>query len=142
MRIRKATPSDAHALVALGKTFVSSGRYWGQRRSFDDEIFAAHIVQLINSPVVGFFVAEENNEIFGAIVVAILPDILTGKPIAMKLHWYAEGGCGLKLERAARKWAKEQGATEFKMSAMNDRSAKLLERLGYTRTEVIYSKVI
>jgi hypothetical protein len=141
-RIRLAMLVDIDELTSLAKRFIADGTYWGERREFDAVSFADHVKQLIESPIVAVFVVEDTGIIQGAIAVAILPDILTGKPVAMKLHWFANGGAGLRLERAARQWAKEQGATSFKMSAINDNSAKLLERLGYTRTEVIYSKSI
>ena len=140
--IRFANAGDVFQLTKLAQAYFASGAYWGDTREFSFRAFSNHLKDLINSPVAKVFVAEKNGTILGGIGVAVLPDVLTGQPVAMKIHWFATGGAGLRLERAARKWAKEQGATAFKMSAMNDNSAKILERLGYSRTEIIYSKAI
>jgi hypothetical protein len=141
--IRLATIADAPALVALADEFLASGAYWGSERALDAGTFYDHVCKLIASPIVAVFVAEDiSGNLLGAIAAILAPDIFSGELIAMKMHWIAQGGIGLRLEKKAIEWARERGATAFKMSAINDDSAQLLERLGYNRTEIIYSKVI
>lgn len=141
--IRRASIGDTAELVILAAKFFNDGDYWGKRRELDFDTFSGHVVNLIQSPIAAVFVAEnDDGSLAGAIAILIMPDIFTGELIAMKLHWFAHGGLGLRLERIARTWAIEQGATEFKLSAINEKSANLIERLGYTRTEIIYSKAI
>ncbi len=143
--IREATLDDIPRLVELGDQFFTSGDYWGERRKLAPLQFAEHLIKLTRSSGVGFFVIDRGGEVTGAVAVAILPDIFTGEKLAMKLHWIsdpAKPSAGLKLEKRAREWAKAQGVSTLKMSAVNDSAAELLQRLGYVQAEVTYSKVI
>lgn len=144
--IRPAQLDDVEALVRLGAEFFEGGDYWGEPREFAPVDFALHLIALIRSPLSGFFVAENDaGEVVGAIALIITKDVFSGGLKALKLHWFVlpeYRGLGLRLERRARQWAAEHGAANLTMSAVNEAAAALLERLGYQRTEVLYSKVI
>lgn len=142
--IRPATHADVPRLVELGTRFMREGSYWGRRRAVTAEVFAAHLSAMIEHPKAGFFVAEERDgDLAGAICVVMMPDIFSGEDTGLKLHWIVEpkaAGIGLRLERRARRWAKENGASGLFMSAVNRAAARLLERLGYERMEIVYYK--
>lgn len=144
--LRRADLDDVPALIEMAADFIANGDYWGERRTFAPVDFAHHLIALIRSPVAGFFVAEDDTgELAGTIAHVITHDIFSGGVRALKLHWFVKpeyAGLGLRLERHARQWAADQGATGLTMSAVNDDAAALLTRLGYQRTEALYHKVI
>lgn len=144
--IRPATLDDVEAMIGLGAEFANGGDYWGEHRPFSPVDFAHHLIALVRSPLCGFFVAENDaGEIVGAFAVLVTNDVFAGGKRAMKLHWFVRPdyrGIGLRLERRGRQWAAERGAGLLTMSAVNEAGCQLLERLGYTRVEVLYLKAI
>lgn len=138
--IRAATQSDVPALVPLARDFMASHAYWGAPRGFDDGTFAAHAGAVIAHPDCGVFVSERGGGIDGVMALLVARDPFDGGVSALKMHWLGAHGSGLRLERHGREWAAKRGATGITMSAVDDRGAALLERLGYRRAEIIYRR--
>jgi hypothetical protein len=140
--IRPATQSDVPDLVPMARDFMAAGDHWGHRRCFDGDTFAAHASAAIAHPDCGFFVSDRGGVVDGVIAMLLASDPFDGRVSALKMHWLGAPGAGLRLERHGREWAASRGATGVTMSAVNDRGAALLERLGYQRTEIIYRRAI
>lgn len=107
------------------------------RWPFDEEAVAEVLAKVAE---VGFLRVESGGFIAGVIVPNPLsPDWL----IAKEFLWWAEDGCGLRLARAFRGWAKEQGASEIQWScpANAERARALIEKRAEA-SEIVFSEYV
>jgi len=91
------------------------------------------------------WVLRYRGEIKGFIGLALIKDVWTDRLLANEPWWYVaedarKGARGaLLLLAVAERWAREQGAI-IQVSVHDERVGKLLERLSYHKTEIVYQK--
>lgn len=143
--IRAATLDDISQLADMAERFLRDGDYRGPRRKFSWHDFCGHLAAAIPAERMGAFVAEQDGRLAGAVFIMRMPDIFSGGEVGLKLHWFADPGqdrVGFRMLRHAEAWARDAGLTQIFFSAVNDAAGKLLERLGYRMTEIVYHKAL
>jgi GNAT superfamily N-acetyltransferase len=149
MKIRRGTPADITALVALCQEFYSQSKYTEAGIKFSVQAMAGVITTLLgDSGIVS--VAEDDGEIVGLILVAVFPFHFNPKhKVATELVFYVTEkgrghGLGKQLLKKAEQVAKQRGVRLFSMVAhenVDSTSAhSLYDNLGYERSEVAYIK--
>lgn len=136
--IREATYSDIAKIMSLGREFADEAGVTA-RVGWSDESVEMLLVSLIESPNGVLLVSDD-----GMIGGVIYPHPFSGLNIFVEMFWRARDGNGLALLNAAEKAARERGASQMVMIAMDDmdRTRRLYGRIGYEPVEVQYMKVI
>ncbi len=132
--MRKATVDDVPFLVEMGHKFHAAAQL-----PFPAEQGAVEtaIRQMIEQGVV--FVTERG-AIGGMLSRAWINPAWV---YAAEFFWWAEDGKGRALLRAFEEWARDNGANEIRMSALDHIPArKILERAGYSCREISLGKVL
>lgn len=73
----------------------------------------------------------------------IIPNhVAKGRSLAVELAWWATDGKGRDLLRAFEQWARENGASEVRMTSLAaiPRSGRLLQAMGYAPVEISHTK--
>lgn len=138
--IRAATHDDVDAMVAMGRQFLAT-EYPG-RLMDNPEQLARLTHQLIDGDSSVVLVAERE-AVIGMIACVAYAHPMSGELTAAEMFWWvdpAHRGCGLRLFRAAERWAREQGAQMFQMIAPSPEVERLYQRLGFTKIETIYHR--
>lgn len=139
--IREATREDVPDVLALVHTLHASTR---MALPIDDMVARRSLMAMQASPSGLLLVAEESGVLRGFLAAAVSYAAISMTPIAAEVGWYSEGGAGLRLLARYEQWAAEQGCAFIRMSTPphNDRAASLLERRGYTVSELAWVKAL
>lgn len=138
--IREATLADVPRLVEMGTHFLASSTY-GQCYSTNPTQMVTTITNLITSPDACGLVAEVGGLVVGMIGVVVGSHPLTGDRLAVEMCWWVEPtarGVGMRLLRAAERWAVAHGATGMQLGAPTQEVAQFYERLGCVLVERVY----
>lgn len=139
--IRPATLDDVPRLVEMGRAFLRTPPYAGL---FADapEVLETLIQTLIaGDATTVLVVAQGDGLVVGAIGLLVAPHFASGDLLASEVFWYmdpAHRGAGVRLLRAAERWAVAFGAVGVSMVAPNDRLGAVYERWGYQLLERSY----
>jgi GNAT superfamily N-acetyltransferase len=98
---------------------------------------------LLNDPARMCFVLRDGGRIGGCIGLALAVNHYSGELQAQKLGWYVEpayAGHGLKLLKAAERWAAGRGAKSLIAASPTPRLSRALNALGFQPMEMIYRK--
>lgn len=144
--IRRATPADIDAIIAMGLQFQATTSYAHHLRATADTLRALATGVLQNGDAV-IFLAERDAVIVGMLAATIYQQIMSGERIGMELCWWmdpsARGGrTALRLLRTAEAWAVTQGATVFQMMAPTKEVGAFYEALHYTPIETHYQRQV
>lgn len=134
--MRHAALDDIPALVAMGRKFHEQSK---MPFGFNAGATADFLGGMIESDST-VIIMTDNGMIGGGVIPAYCdPDWR----IAVEMFWWADGG-GVKLLQAFEKWAAAKGAQEVRMTTLAalPRADGLLKRLGYTPTEISYTRII
>ena len=143
--IRKATVSDFNQIVKLSREF------WGCTMFDDDfcEESVYNMVKMANEHDL-LYVAEVQGSVVGfaaGVVGALLGNgaVKVGTELAWWLNPDQRGGAlGIKLLKAIENQAKEIGIKYWNMafmcSSMPDEIERIYQKLGYTKSEVVYTR--
>jgi L-phenylalanine/L-methionine N-acetyltransferase len=140
MRVRRARPGDAAALVTLAKLVGAEPEGWlvtsGEWRSRRDE--RRYLRAVYDSPHAAVLVAEDGDEIVGRLSIvrdshpacAHVADV--GIMVARDRR---RRGVGKALLRAAEQWARGAGIRKIELHVFpyNDAALRLYESAGYDR---------
>lgn len=144
LTIRPATVADVPRLVALSCRFRAETAYRALVAD-DPGQHAALFTQLVEGPTSVVLVADEAGLVVGVIACVLQPHHFSGQRTASEVIWWVEPearGAGLRLKRAAERWAAECGAVQIQMSApatlAGARVGRLYQRRGYRPVETIY----
>jgi GNAT superfamily N-acetyltransferase len=134
--IRPATLADLDQITAWGAEFHAAS---GMLAPFDAEatrVFVARLIEASGAVVL----MHERGMIGGLLSPAYCAPQWV---IAVELFWWAESG-GMALLRAFEAWAKENGASEVRMTTLAalPRAEGVLKRAGYSPAELSHAKVI
>ena len=140
--VRRATADDLLDLLTLGESFHAGSPY--------RDLFAWNGAQI--ERMVGWllehgaiFVAEKDGASVGMLGVAVAPHLMSGDLMASEVFWWVEPrarGLGLKLLRAAERWARAEGATVLQLVAPDAAARTLYERLGFVQIETAYQRTL
>lgn len=109
----------------------------------EGEAIGTFAASLVRDPARVCLVLREGDTLGGCIALALTVNHYSGDLQAQKLGWYVEpayAGHGLKLLKAAERWAKARGAVCIIASSPAKRVSRVLGGLGYTPMEMIYRK--
>jgi GNAT superfamily N-acetyltransferase len=140
--IREATEADVPAIVAMAERFVSSTSYHGFM-VLDPLKVAGLTARLIADPDGVCFVAEREGRPLGMLALHVFDHPMSTDRIASELVWWGEPdarGSGMRLLRAAERWATAHGATVLQMVAPTAAVGDLYRRLGFAPVEISYQK--
>lgn len=140
--IRQATIEDLPNLHACGREFYASSAHIG---GFGIERFCKVWADLLGMGGV-IFIDERDGQVAGTIGGLIHRDIYGEEMIAEEFFWFVREefrGGGLRLYRAFKQWAIEQGAASIQMVHMLDlmpeKVGSFYLRDGYKPVETRYS---
>lgn len=142
--IREAIRSDVPAIVAMGERFASDTDYRDRLTVVPTQL-AATAEHLIANDEAVMLVAEREGAVIGMLALLLYPHPMSGERVASEIVWWVEPehrGSGLRLLRAAERWACEHGAAVLHMIAPNDRIGALYQRLGYVPVETAWQRRI
>ena len=140
--IRPATLDDVPGIGALGQRFLAQSVYHGRLADNPAQVRAL-ATQLIEGAAGEVFVAEVDGALGGMLAVVAYAHPLSGEWVAGELAWWVDRdhrGVGLRLLRAAERWARAQGAVRFDLVAPTPEVETLYARLGYVPIERTYQR--
>ena len=104
------------------------------------ETFAA---SLLHDPARVCIVLRDGDKLAGCFALALTVNHYSGDLQAQKLGWYVDpayAGHGLKLLKAAERWAVARGAKSLIAASPAKRLSRVLGGLGYQPMEMVYRK--
>jgi GNAT superfamily N-acetyltransferase len=114
----------------------------------DEEVYLKDLQRLVDDENCTLLVLEHENKIAGFMGLIIFDSPLGRQKIANEHYFYIlpeyRGMSSLRLIRAARKWARENGCSHILMNAsymaseLHDKVCKLYEWLGMKKFETTY----
>jgi hypothetical protein len=140
MPVRTATLDDLPQLIDLAREYFDS-----IGRPCDLAAVANFLMQHLNSEHCAVFVAvgPDRTKVKGALSAVVWPQQFHAGAAAFKTGWCARPGAkgyGAALLRAFERWAKERGACRAVASSRQDRTARMLSKLGYHPMEAVCAK--
>lgn len=143
--IREAIAGDVPALVEAGSRFHASTVYSSLIPYSPDSVEQMGL-QLVAGPDSTIWVCEIDSQLVGMLGLAIFDHPITGIRTAGELFWWVDplhrGSLGVRLLRAAERWATNKGAKILNMIAPTQEVERLYSVLRYTKVEVNYQKVL
>ena len=133
--VRRATPSDAHALVVLGRDVAAEPELWlTYERSSSDE--RRNVRSVRRDPNAAVFVAETPTGVVGRLSIARDHGPVSHHVAELGLMVAASErrkGIGTALMQAAVKWAGEAGVTKLELHVFphNEPAIALYRKLGF-----------
>lgn len=140
--IREATLDDVPAIVDMGLQFLRTSDYKEALGENPTQI-AATVNWLIADKNGVVLVADYDCGLIGMIGLLIFTHHFSGESIAGELAWWVNPehrGFGVRLLKAAERWAAERGAERMQMIAPSGEVGRIYERLGYTLVETAYQR--
>lgn len=142
MIIRRAAERDIPGIVEMGMEFHDTSEYKDYLKVSPLAI-SALATNLLAKPESEscILVLEKGNQLLGMIALLAFTHPFTGELTAGELVWWVSPevrGYGVRLLRAAEKWARSAGAKYLQMVAPNEHVAHFYERLGYRLIESNY----
>ena len=143
--IRLATEKDLPELLRMGESFFDASGY-GDLTTFNKEDTEALLVKLINE---GWLLTDGQSTLLGFVVFPMFMNNST--IVAQELFWWVDeesrgSKVGIEILKKAEDLAKEYGATAMMMLSIKELNGdsvnKLYERLGYSRREQTYMRVL
>lgn len=119
----------------MGRRFHAAS---GVPCGFDEDAFTA-IMGRCNDQG-GLFVTDK-----GFMAGLLTPSLICpGWVMAVELAWWSEDRKGIRLLHMFEEWARGNGANEIRMTTLSalPKAGAIMERVGYSSTEVSWSKVI
>lgn len=139
--IRPATPNDIPAIVQMTGRLHAAAK---MMLPMDTAVTARFLSGLVASPIGLVLVVDKGQGPTGFIAASIGTASIAMLPVAIEHGWWAEGGGGLDMLKRYEAWAREQGCFAARMSTPpgNERAALILERRGYSLSELAWAKVL
>ena len=143
MSVRIATHADVPTIVAMGQVFLGDTAYRQMYLENVDQMRAL-ATRIIEIPT-GDFLLETTaaGTTVGMLAVIIFDHFISGQRAAGEVVYWVEPtarGCGVRLLKAAERWAKAQGAAFIQMVSPTPRVDQLYLRLGYAPVERLFQR--
>jgi RimJ/RimL family protein N-acetyltransferase len=140
--IRPASDADLARVLELEEHFYRLTPY--RDRLADNPAQRRAISEwLMTNDEATLLVIERNHLVVGMIGLFLFDHPLSAERLASELFWWVEPearGIGVRLLRAAERWAADHGALRLQMIAPDPEVARLYERLGYQEVERSYER--
>jgi len=149
MKFRKGKPTDLKQLVAHGEEFWTHTTYFKKGRPYSPETVGILCTWLMEEGGFILVLADDDDNVKGFGLVAVTPFIFDKTfDSALELAYYIAPECrgkyGLRLLQGMESKAKEHGAAFMSMITMEDSdpdtAARIYNKLGYEKNEVVYTK--
>jgi GNAT superfamily N-acetyltransferase len=103
--------------------------------------------QLIEGNIGTLIVVVGNHKAVGMIGLITFLHPLSGETYATEMIWWVEpnyrkSGAGIRLLRAAERWAKDQGAVALQMIAPTPEVGQIYAATGFEQIETLYQKAL
>lgn len=137
--IREATEADIPACVAMGLEFARTVAVYRDHVPVSADALVKLGFWLLEHGTI--LVVERDGEAVGMIGLAVMPHVMSGRLAASELFFWVQPearGCGVRLLRAAERWAVAHGAEAMHMIAPTGDVERLYMRLGYSKIETAY----
>lgn len=143
--IRLATKEDIQEMLRMGESFFDASGY-GDLTTFNKEDTEALLIKLIDE---GWLLTDGESTLLGFVVFPMFMNNNT--VVAQELFWWVDEsarktGIGIEILQKAEELAKEHGATAMMMLSIKELNGdsvnKLYERLGYSKREQTYMRVL
>jgi ribosomal protein S18 acetylase RimI-like enzyme len=143
--IRLATKEDIPEMLRMGESFFNASGY-GDLTTFNKEDTESLFIKLIGE---GWLLTDGISTMLGFVVFPMFMNNST--VVAQELFWWVDESArgsrvGIEILKKAEELAKENGATAMMMLSINELNGdsvnKLYERLGYSRREQTYMRVL
>jgi GNAT superfamily N-acetyltransferase len=137
--IREATADDLEVMVVMGLRFARESGY--SKLPITESSIRTLIAWVLANGVVLLALKDEHP--VGMVGVVVLPHMLTARPYGAEVAWWCNPearGHGLRLLRAAERWAKDHGAATMQFVAPTEDVERIYQRLGYVKLETAYEK--
>ena len=144
MTTRRGTPADVERIVTMGSRFVGETTYRALITPNPQQMTQT-VSALMSNDSGCVFVGESHSELVGMIGMVMFTHHVSGDRIAGEVFWWVEPehrGGGVKLLKAAERWAKEQQAQGIQMIAPTPEVGQLYARLGYAPVETTYQRAL
>jgi len=141
--IRRAEPKDMERILEMGQRFVAETSYLSILGGVSIERVMTTIANVALSPDGVILLSGENGSTSGMIAMLTYDHPFSGERTAFEVVWWVDPearGNGVRLLKAAERWAKEQGAVKVQMIAPNERIGALYTRLGYSPVETSFQR--
>lgn len=140
--VRKLAFNEVGRIAESAVKFIEQTQY---KYGFDLPHFISNLTKMMMNGNAICFVDEVNGKIISGIGFTIATDIYSPYRIMGEMWFYGEGAGGLKVIKAAEKWANENKIDQIVMGSTlynEDRNAKLYAKLGFERDSSTYRKRI
>ena len=143
--IRLATTEDIPEMLRMGESFFDASGY-SDLTTFDKEDTESLLIKLIDER---WLLTDGKSTLLGFVV---FPMFMNNKTVvAQELFWWVDESArgsrvGIEILKKAEELAKEHGATAMMMLSIKELNGdsvnKLYERLGYSKREQTYMRVL
>lgn len=140
--VREATLADVPRIVAMGRRFITETGY-AARIPVNPTQMQAFVERLIDGEFATVFVADEGGDVIGMIGAFTYQHPISDEFLASEVFWWVEPerrGSGLRLLRAAERWARAKGAVKLQMIAPTPEVERIYAALGYDKVETTYAR--
>jgi GNAT superfamily N-acetyltransferase len=151
LRVRLAEKSDNAGIIKQARAFFAASPM-GKRVDFDEAGFAAFLDHVETSETAQVWVVDKDDEIVGIAGALVFPLYFAPSvAIAQELFWWvdpAERGtsAGAQMMFMIEAWAKEMGASQLFMIALENERSSTMERVysrrGFSPIERTFTKEI
>lgn len=141
--IRNANQIDIPRIIEMGHQFIVTSEYLCHVGENHEQISALALKLITDDNGALLVATDRGDRVVGMIGMLAFSHHISGELIAGEIIWWVEPehrGLGLKLFRAAEKWAIGHGVKRIQMIAPNDGVGKIYARMGYTPIEVAYQR--
>jgi GNAT superfamily N-acetyltransferase len=142
--IREATQDDRESVLEMGMRFAADTQY-AEFIHTNRRVMSETFEGVMASKDGTVLVQELDGALVGMILMVIYAHPFSGERVASELAWWVDpearrSGAGVRLLRAAEKWAAEHGAAAIQMIAPNVEIGTLYGRLGYRPMETAFQR--
>jgi len=138
--IRPATLADVPAMVDMGGRFLASTVYRDLMAHSPEQLNVLATMFVSDADKVALL-AVEAERVTGMLLALLHTHFVSGERMAGEVAWWVEPdarGTGLRLLRAAEKWARENGAVKFQMIAPSPDVERIYQARHYAKVETTY----
>lgn len=132
-------------MVAMGQAFIAE--VYSDWIDQNPEQMAALLERLITSGDDSIvLVGEQDGRLTGMVGMVAFAHHISAERVAGEVFWYAapdaRGSTGIRLLKAAERWARERGAKVFQMIAPTAKVGQIYAALGFSPVETTYQKAL
>ena len=138
MQVRKASEQDSAQIISVMQDAEASGfmLFGPGERQMEAASLSKFISALNNAPKSGFFIAQENDEILGYLMLKSEQLMRTSHraAIAIGVHSKSRGkGVGTQLFEYVSNWAKQQNLHRLELTVIehNEQAVHLYKKMGF-----------